>query len=86
MGMRKDFILNQEEIQRRKDSGRNRNTLSKLSSSTSNSLPNSEFALLTFDEIDRVSSFNIEREFVFDVLNTYQRISILDIHGYASRY
>ena len=55
MGMRKDLILNQEEIQRKKDSGRNRNTLS-----TSNSLPNSEPVLLTFDEIDRVSSFNIE--------------------------
>lgn len=83
MGMRKDFILNQEEIQRRKDSGRNRNTLLKISASTANSLPNSESASLAFDEIDRVSYFNIEYEFVFDVLNTYQRISILAIHGYA---
>ncbi|CAF1097448.1 unnamed protein product, partial [Didymodactylos carnosus] len=32
MGMRKDLILNQEEIQRRKDSGRNRSTSSKHSS------------------------------------------------------
>jgi hypothetical protein len=55
MGMRKDLILNQAEIQRRKDSGRNRNT----SSSTSNSLPNSESILLTSHEIDRVNSFII---------------------------
>jgi len=63
MGMRKDLILSQEEIQRRKNSGRNRNnSLTKEltnSSSTSNSLPNSESVLLTFDEIDHVSSFNI---------------------------
>ncbi|CAF3783673.1 unnamed protein product [Rotaria sp. Silwood1] len=62
MGMRKDLILNQEQIQRRKDSGRNRNISSKRSStieltnslSTSNSKPNSESILLTFDEIDRL--------------------------------
>ncbi|CAF4329684.1 unnamed protein product, partial [Rotaria sordida] len=62
MGMRKDLILNQEQIQRRKDSGRNRNISSKHSSTielansspTSNSKPNSESVLLTFDEIDRL--------------------------------
>jgi hypothetical protein len=73
MGMRKDLILSQEEIQRRKGSGRNRNnSLTKEvtnSSSRSNSLPNSESVLLTFDEIDHVSSFNIKCGLIsFDVL------------------
>jgi hypothetical protein len=70
MGMRKDLILNQEEIQRRKDSARNRK---------SNSLPNSESVLLTSDEIDRVSSL-ISSIFIKVIL-----YSILAIHGYESR-
>ena len=59
MGMRKDLILNQEEIQRRKDSRRNQNITSTL-----NSLPNSEPVLPAFDEIDRVRSFNMEYDFL----------------------
>ena len=58
MGMRKDLILNQEEIQRRKESGRNRR---------SNSLPNSESVMLASEEIDRVSSIII-RSASFKVL------------------
>ncbi|CAF0911982.1 unnamed protein product [Adineta steineri] len=52
MGMRKDLILSQEEIQRRKDSGRNRSASSTIE--LTNSVLNSESVLPTFDEIDRL--------------------------------
>jgi len=66
MGMRKDLILSQEEIQRRKDSGRNRNISSTLE--LTNSLPNSEPVLPTFDEIDRVSFSNIENIYQYNLI------------------
>ena len=69
MGMRKDLILSQEEIQRRKDSGRNRKTSSTIElTNSSNSLPNSESVLPTFDEIDRVNFFNIENIYQYNLM------------------
>jgi hypothetical protein len=66
MGMRKDLILSQEEIQRRKDSGRNRNISSTIE--LTNSLPNSEPVLPIFDEIDRVNFSNIENIYQYNLI------------------
>jgi hypothetical protein len=52
MGMRKDFILSQEEIHRRKGFGENLNISSKRSSTLET---NSESFSQTFDEIGQVS-------------------------------
>ncbi len=64
MGMRKDFLLGEEEKQRRKKHlGKNQNVPSKCSStsestnSSSQSLSNSEVRSETTDEIDHVSFY-----------------------------
>ncbi|CAF4605316.1 unnamed protein product, partial [Didymodactylos carnosus] len=70
MGMRKDLILNQEEIQRRKDSGRNRSTSSKHSSTIelTTSIPNFESVLRTFDESDHSTDLNETENILFQAL------------------
>ena len=64
MGMRKDFILSEEEKQRRRkrlEDNRNMSSKTLVTSESSNSLsltnssPKSESFSQTFDEIDRVS-------------------------------
>jgi hypothetical protein len=60
MGMRKDFILSQEEKQRKKQClEENRNFTAQRSSTleSTNSLSNSESLSPVFDEVDRVSFY-----------------------------
>ena len=55
MGMKKDFILSQEEIQRRRASSRNRNTISSTSDQTDSLLTSED--LLAIKKIDSSFSF-----------------------------